>query len=207
MANRPHQGRAEVAAEAARILATEGQLNYHAAKKKAAERCGVSSRSALPGNTEVEEALKQYQMLYGGEAHRENLEHLRHTAVRAMQILEKFQPRLVGPVLEGTAGTYSRVALHLFAETHEQIVLHFFEHGVPFQQEQRQIRWHKGQQHMLQLIIFDLMDREVEAAIFELHGIRQAPPSPVDGKPQRRATLPEVQLLLNEQHASDSMKL
>ena len=51
------QIRLEVAAEAARIISTEGQHNYHAAKKKAAERIGVSERLALPSNIEVKEAL------------------------------------------------------------------------------------------------------------------------------------------------------
>jgi hypothetical protein len=73
----------KVAAEAARIIATESQHNYHAAKTKAAERIGVSVRLALPSNTEVKEALSVYQNLYGGSQHHDNLEHLRHTAVRA----------------------------------------------------------------------------------------------------------------------------
>ena len=57
--------------EAARIIATEGQHNYHAAKKKAADRIGVSDRLALPSNMEIKEALYRYLDLYGGEAHRE----------------------------------------------------------------------------------------------------------------------------------------
>jgi hypothetical protein len=67
---RLRQIRMEVASEAARIIATEGQHNYHAAKKKAAERIGVSERLALPSNIEVKEALLSYQDLYGGAAFR-----------------------------------------------------------------------------------------------------------------------------------------
>ena len=76
------QSRAQVAAEAARIIATEGQHNYHAAKKKAAERIGVSERLALPSNIEVKEALSAYQNLYGGEQHQDNLERLRQSPSR-----------------------------------------------------------------------------------------------------------------------------
>jgi hypothetical protein len=42
----------------------------------------------------------------------------------------------------------------------------------------------------------------VEATIFPKDGIRQSPPGPVDGKPMRRATLAEVQELLDKGDAS-----
>ena len=79
---RLRQTRLKVAAEAARIIATEGQHNYHAAKKKAADRIGVSERLALPSNIEVKEALRDYQSLYGGAAHTRNQRRLRQVAVQ-----------------------------------------------------------------------------------------------------------------------------
>jgi len=194
---RLQQVRALIAAEAARIMATEGQLNYHAAKKKAAHRCGVSDRLALPSNLEVEESLRTYQSLYGGAEHRENLDRLRRTALRAMRILDSFHPRLVGPVLEGTAGPHSRIALHAFADSPDALILHFLEHGESFRQEQRQIRWHNGESRIIQLMVFDLDEVEIEAALFELKDRRQAPPSPVDGKPQRRASQEDIEALLS----------
>jgi len=195
-AARLRQTRREVAAEAARIIATEGRHNYHAAKTKAAERIGVSERLALPSNIEVKEALSAYQNLYGGAQHHDNLEHLRNTAVRAMQILGEFKPRLVGAVLDGTADEHSRVALHIFCDSPDFIVLHFLDKGTPFQQEQRQIRWHDGSYRTVPLILFELDDTTIELSVFDLVILRQAPPSPIDGKPQQRATLPEVKNLL-----------
>ena len=199
---RLQQTRLEVAAEAARIIATEGQHNYHAAKKKAAERIGVSERLALPSNVEVKEALRRYQGLYGGVAHQENLERLRRVAVQAMQMLEEFNPRLVGAVLDGTADEHSRVALHVFAESVEAVVLYFLERDIPFSQEQRQIRWHSGEHRMIPLVVSELGGRVIELAVFEQVHLRQAPPSPIDGKPQRRAALHEVEYILSEELAS-----
>jgi hypothetical protein len=190
------QARADVASEAARIIATEGQHNYHAAKKKAAERIGVSERLALPSNIEVKEALHSYQTLYGGAQHRDNLDRLREIALQAMQSLEEFNPRLVGPVLDGTADEHSRIALHVFCESTETMILHFLEYGIPFRQEQRQIRWHKGGHRTVPLLIFEFEDATVELTIFDLMDLRQAPPSPIDGKPQQRATLSGVECLL-----------
>jgi hypothetical protein len=190
--------RLEVAAEAARIIATEGQHNYHAAKKKAAERVGVSERLALPSNIEVKEALRQHQGLYGGESHQQSLYILRTTALEAMQSLQAFNPRLVGAVLDGTANEHSRIALHVFAESVESVVLFFLERDIPFSQEQRQIRWHSGGHRNIPLILTELNGQVVELAVFAEIDLRQAPPSPIDGKPQRRAALYEVEILVAE---------
>jgi hypothetical protein len=196
--DRLRQIRLEVAAEAARIIATEGQHNYHAAKKKAAERIGVSERLALPSNIEVKDALRRYQRLYGGSAHSENLELLRRTAILAMQPLEKFKPRLVGAVLDGTANEHTRISLHIFSDSTETVILHFLEKAIPFSQEQRQIRWHDGKHRTVPLVVFELKGHAVELTIFAPLHLRQAPPSPIDGKPQRRATLTETECLLTE---------
>jgi len=193
------QLRLEVAAEAARILATEGQHNYHVAKKKAAERIGVSERLALPSNIEVKDALLSYQALYGGLAHHDNIDRLRRAAAQAMQLLGDFQPRLVGSVLDGTANCHSRVALHVFAESIETLVLFLLERGIAFDQQQRQIRWFNGDHRMVQVIVFERQDVEIEMTVFEPLHLRQSPPSPIDGRPQRRASLAELEILLQEQ--------
>lgn len=192
------QIRQQVAAEAARIIVTEGQPNYHVAKKKAAERIGTSERLALPSNSEVEEALRQYQGLYGGAEHVENLGHLREIAVGAMYYLEKYTPRLVGPVLEGTANEHSRVTLHVFSDSIESVIFHFLESATPFNQEQRQIRWYDGMHRMVPIIVFESQGSVVELMIFDEVQLRQAPPSPIDGKPQRRASLTDAECLLTE---------
>jgi hypothetical protein len=190
------QIRLEVAAEAARIIATENQSNFHIAKKKAAERVGISQRAALPSNLEVQDALQHYQRLYGGQEHANNLERLRLTAAAAMRLLQAFSPRLVGPVLDGTAGKHSRVSLHLFCDGPENLLLHFLEHGITFSQEQRQIRWHDGDYRLVPLLLIEQNGVKVELAVFSPIDLRQAPPSPIDGRPQRRAALDEVECLL-----------
>lgn len=185
-----------VALEAARIMATEGQHNYKAAKTKAAERIGVKYRQALPSNIEVAEALRAHQVFYGGEKHFENLRFLRENAIRAMRALEKFCPRLVGPVLDGTADAHSRVSLHLFHDPPDEVLLHLQNQGLEFTQEQRRIRWHDGTYRLLQLLVTQTNGAVVELALFNNVDLRQAPPSPVDGKPQKRAPLTEVEGLV-----------
>lgn len=193
------QARREVAAEAARILATEGQHNYHAAKKKAAERLGVSERLALPSNLEVKDALLSYQALYGGPDHRDTIGKLLRVAARVMQALQTLQPRLVGSVLDGTANAHSRIALHVFPDSVESAILFLVERNVAFNQEQRQIRWFDGQHRQVPVLVFEFEGSDVELVVFEPINLRQSPPSPIDGRPQRRASLAEVEFLLAQE--------
>lgn len=195
----------EVAAEAARIIATEGQYNYHAAKRKAAMRIGVSERLALPANLEVQEALQAYLDLYGGDAHRENLDQMRAAAVKAMQFLQPWPTRLVGSVLDGTAGRHARINLHVFCDSPDSIIHHLMERDVPFRQEQRKIRWHDGAHRTLPLIVIEREPFTFEILVFDELQLRQAPPCPIDGKPQRRAGIEEVEGMLERPAAATAV--
>ena len=184
-----------IATEAARIIAVEGQDNYHAAKRKAAIRLGLSDR-ALPSNREVQEALQAYQDLFGGQQHSANLDHLRRTAADAMRLLHLFSPRLVGPVLDGTARLHSRISLHVFSETFEHLLLHLLENGIAFDQQERRVRWYDGGYRTIPLLVIELHGTRTELSIFSPVDLRQAPPSSIDGKPQQRASLAELEAML-----------
>jgi hypothetical protein len=189
------QAKRAVAAEAARIMATEGQRNYLAAKHKAAARLGYSGALALPSNKDVETELKSYQNLYGGIERQEHLQRLREAALEAMDFLAPFQPKLVGQVLDGTADQHSRVSLHVFSEIPDEIGLFLSENGIPFRQESRRIRWHTGKFRDLALLITEAGEITIELCLYSNKDLRQPPPSPVDGRPQKRAGRREVHLL------------
>ena len=188
--------REQIAAEAARIMATEGQHNFLAAKHKAAERLGIHSRQALPSNVEIDEALRTYQQLYGGQRHSDNVRALRRCAVATMRDLASFKPRLVGPVLEGTADEYSRVSLQVFSDPPDAVAMHFLESGRPYHLESRMIRWHDGGHREVPVLVTDIDGNTVELTLLREVDLRQSPPSPVDGRPQRRASINEVELLI-----------
>jgi hypothetical protein len=190
------QLRRDIAAEAARIMATEAQRNYRTAKQKAAARIGVNSRLALPSNREIESALRAYQGFYGGDQHGRQLDLLRQAAIRVMRALDAFCPRLVGPVLDGTADRYSRVSLHLFSDPTDEVLLILNERGISYRQEERSIRWHDGGHRRIPVLVTEADGTAVELALFSRKDLRQAPPCPIDGQPQRRAPLAEVECLL-----------
>ncbi|MGD9264558.1 MAG: hypothetical protein PVJ71_02145 [Lysobacterales bacterium] len=190
------QVRRMVAAEAARIMATEAQSNYRIAKLKAAHRLGAGADTALPSNLEVEHALRDYQAFYGGTRHLDHLFEMRSAALRAMRLLEPFHPRLVGPVLDGTADEYARVTLHVFNDPPDAVSIHLLEKGLHFSSEQRRIRWHDGGHRLVPLLVVHAPDTDIELALFACVDLRQAPPSPIDGRPLKRAPVTEVECLL-----------
>ncbi|TVS12689.1 MAG: hypothetical protein EA419_03905 [Wenzhouxiangella sp.] len=189
--------RQEVAAEAARIIATEGQRSYLAAKHKAAARVGVATRGGLPSNAEIERALKEWQSLYGGNEHAERLQVMRAAALEAMLFLEPFQPRLVGPVLEGTADEYSRVCLHLFSEDPDAVVRFLMEHGIEFEQERRRIRWRDGSHREVDVLVVEAGEQTVEMTLMIGRDAIHPPPSPIDGQPLRRIGTADLRALIN----------
>ena len=194
--NRLGQTRRMIAAEAARIMVTQKQFNYRIAKKKAAQRLGISMPMAMPSNVEVESALRAYQEFYGGVQHIHHLERMRKIALRVMRSLESFCPRLVGPVLDGTADKHARISLHVFNDPPDAVAIYLLDQGLAFRDEQRRIRWHDGSYRQVPLLVTDTEDVEVELALFSYMDLRQAPPCPVDGRPQKRAPLIELECLL-----------
>ncbi|MGD8385001.1 MAG: hypothetical protein PVF89_06310 [Lysobacterales bacterium] len=190
------QIRREIAAEAARIMSTQSQSSFLIAKQKAAQRLGIDTPRALPSNVEVEDALRAYQGFYAGEQHLSNLRKMRRVALKVMRSLAQFSPRLVGPVLSGTADRHARISLHVFNDPPDAVLMHLMNQGLRYRNEQRRIRWYDGGYRMVQLLLMVVDGLTVELALFNSLDLRMAPPSPVDGRPQKRAPLAEVESLL-----------
>jgi hypothetical protein len=193
---RAEQLRKALAQEAARIMSEQGIDDYGLAKRKAADRLGASDIAVLPKNTEIEAALAAHQRLFEAHTHTSELSGLRRTALQAMRLLKRFDPRLVGPVLSGTASAHSEVNLHLFAEGAEPVALHLMEQGIPHRVAERRLRYEPNRLVAYPVIRFVAGDQPIDAVVFPVDGIRQSPASPVDGRPMRRADVSEVESLL-----------
>ena len=188
--------RRALAEEAARIMGEHGVDDFGQAKRKAAERLGVGDVAVLPRNVEIEAALRERQRLFGGAAHGLSLQEQRRAALEAMRLLDEFTPRLVGPVLSGTATRHSDISLHLFADRSETVAIRLMEIGVPHSIHERRVKMDAGRSLHYPALRFQSGDRTIEATVFPVDGIRQAPCSPVDGRPMRRADVREVSALI-----------
>jgi len=193
--------RLALAQEAARVMAEHGIRDFLAAKRKAAERFGVLDSSVLPKNTEIEAALAQYQRLFVATEHAESLLSQRYVAAEAMRCLSEYEPRLVGSVLSGTATAHADVQLHLFADSAEAVLIKLLEESIPHEVTARRVKMNPERVLEYPVVLFVLDEQAIEATVFPADGIRQAPVSPVDGKPMRRANLGEVEALIAESAA------
>lgn len=187
-----------LAQECARIMTEEGVQDFGTAKRKAALRLGIPDKAALPDNTAIEQALIDRQRLFHADHQALRLHGLRKTALEAMRFLACFRPRLVGSVLSGAASLHAGIHLHLFAEPAEDVPLFLMEHCIPFKTSERRLKMANGTPLCQPVFSFTADDTPIDLTVFAPLAEREAPRSPLDGRPMRRAGLAEVQALLVE---------
>src|SRR6185295_4022421 len=88
------RNRARIAQAAARLIAEHGLNDWQAAKRKACRHLGLPDHEALPGNEEVEQALRNYNTLFQGMAHVASLRAQRRDALGWMERLSQWKPLL-----------------------------------------------------------------------------------------------------------------
>ena len=132
--------RYRLAHEAARLIAESGIRDFHQAKLKAAARLGIHDDASLPRNREIEDALREYQRLFQGDAQASELRRRREAALRALDFFGDFDARLVGPVLEGTADANSPVHLQLYTDDADSVPRFLDEHRIPAEPRSRRVR-------------------------------------------------------------------
>ncbi len=127
--------RSELAAIAARLIAEDG-LDYAAAKRKAAQQVFGGARmpgDLLPGNEEIEAAVREYQQLFQADSQPQRLRVLRQSAVQLMALLEPFHPWLTGAVWNGTAGEHSQIRIELYTESGKEVAIFLLNQGLVFE--------------------------------------------------------------------------
>jgi len=197
MAARDNPMRRRVAVEAARLISEHGLRDYHAAKRKAAERLNIRDESSLPKNSEIEEALREHQRLFHGGDQPGHLRELRVAACEAMRYLKRFAPRLVGPVLDGTADAHSAVALHLFSESPETVIDMLAEDGVEFEEDSRRLRINHAVSADFPVLRIARSGVDYDLTLLPQDAIRQAPLDRTGERPMQRAALAAVEALLS----------
>lgn len=195
MGRRPAGSGGDLAAEAARIFVEEALTDYGQAKRRAAERLGLSARAGLPDNARIEAEVLAYLRLFGGTDHVSRLRLLRSTAVQAMRMLARFEPRLSGAVVSGAVHEAHRVQLHCFPDQPELVDVFLAERGLDSGDDEREYRYGDGRSERVPLARFEAGAVGVDLALFAPGQQRQAPLSPVTGRPAPRLTLAEAEQL------------
>ena len=189
--------RKEIAQLAAKFVAVDGVTDYLAAKRKAAIQLGIKPDKGLPTNLEVEHALKEYQSLFQNRDQTVRLFKMRTKALQAMRLMIKYQPRLVGPVLTGTATIHSEITLHLVSDEPELICFHLDEHAIPYTTTAKSLKTGKDEKRDFPAFEFIADKTRILLIVLPERQKHCTPLSAITGKPMQRATISEVEKLLN----------
>ncbi len=199
--------RARIAEEAARILMEEGITDYGSAKRKAALRLGEKEHGQhLPSNQEIESVLSVRQRLYAPGELEARVHKMRENAWRFMSLLQPLEIRLAGGALSSVGPSAMEVDLHVFADSPETVAFRLLEAGIDYRLGERRLRF-KGGEEVFPVYRLEQESPPIHLTVFEADDIRQAPLSPVDGRPMRRIGRRELSQLLFSQPESEEASL
>ncbi len=103
-------------------MADEGVRDYRKAKQKACLRLGVSMRSSVPTNLEIEDALGEQLSIFLEEPTEKLQQRYLETALSVMQLFtDEYSPKLTGAALSGVITAARPVELHVFPLFVEQV--------------------------------------------------------------------------------------
>ena len=192
--------RATIAGAAARLLAEGCATDFASARRKAAHDLGAGQTRDLPDNLELARALADYLMLFHRAEHIVRITHLREVALRAMDYLAPFAPRLVGPVLYGTACAFTPIGLQLSSDEFEAVTRFLLDRRRPYALADVRVRCAglATAQRMVQIRL-SLFDEAFELSVVPLRGPARAILSELDGKPLASAGHAQVAALLDGQ--------
>jgi hypothetical protein len=122
----------DLLAVAARLVVEEG-LEYGSAKKRALRQLGLNSRTALPDNDALEDAVREYIEIFCADTQPTELAALRKLALTWMQRLAQYRPHLSGAVWHGTATRLSDIYIGLFCDDPKSAEITLLNHGVSYE--------------------------------------------------------------------------
>lgn len=187
--------RHRVAVEAARILYHREVKEYLHAKREAARRQGVVH---MPSNREVHEQLLLIARKVDGDEHLLRLTAMRREAIKLMELLEPYRPRLIGSVLTGHIRKGSDIDLHAYSEDLDAICDTLREAG--YLPDVEVVHSRKGGEanEYVHIHLEDVGGFEVEITLYAPEELHNHPRCGITGGAMKRATLAEVRQILRD---------
>ena len=191
--------RAEIAATAARLMAEGNIDDYALAKRKAARQLGATETHMLPGNDEIEDALREYLAVYQSEEHPERVRELRTAALDLMRQLEQFNPYLTGPVLKGLAGPHTGIDLQLFPDSVKDVEIYLLNREIPFDSGDAR-RYSGDRARSATVLTLERAGVPIRISVFDSRDERVTLKTSQVGKVIDRAAINELAALLEQDH-------
>lgn len=123
----------EIATEAARLIREEGVDSTHKASLKAAHILGVYDKHLLPDENDVLYQIKIHQSLFRASSDKQILKSILEIAFNTMTLLNSFEPKLIGPILQEYALEHSDIEILLRVDSPEDIAVFLMTHKIPYQ--------------------------------------------------------------------------
>jgi hypothetical protein len=188
-----HAQRQRLAYEAARIMSDEQIDEFEHARRKAAERMGVTNRRLWPDNEEIQQRLLEQQRLFGGASRRRERLALLEQGLAAMQLFENFSPRLVGPAWAGTASAQQGLDLHLFSDNAEEVIWTLIDLKIPWEADQGQFRYSDNTAKEHPILSFVAGTLPVRIAVLPAKARQHPPLDAVSNRPERGANRAQLE--------------
>jgi hypothetical protein len=129
--------KARIAQVAARLMAESGISDHALAKRKAARELGLPPGQAMPGNDEVDAALREYRALFDDGSVEDELAALRRQALEAMHDLEPFELVLVGGVANGALPRHADIEFELPLDSSKAFEQFLLNEGIDYEARDR----------------------------------------------------------------------
>lgn len=188
------QLRLRIAHLAARLIAVDGIDDYSLAKRKAARQAGAADTRNLPSNDEIDTALHAYLQLYQADEQAARIAHLRACALEMMRVLQRFNPQLSGSVLEGRAGRYSMIELHLFTDNPKDVELFILDQGFDYTQKHRNV-YRGSEPSTIAAFVVRTDKADFNISVFAYNDRRLRLSNTSNGRALRHACLESVQAM------------
>lgn len=190
-------GRAEIAALAARLLATGGARDFDDARRRAQDELGLVRYRDLPDNRELQRALADYLVLFQGAALTARLERLRVAALHAFELFAPFAPRLCGPVWYGTACAHTPISLHLTSDETEAVTRFLLDRRIPYHLADAAFRFPGlTAPHRMPRFEITVDGDDFELVVFPSRGALRHPLSAIDDRLVKRVGRAELEALI-----------
>ena len=186
------------AEEAARFMVEGTESEYLHAKERAMMMLGLSSQTRLPSNRKVRELVSKITKAELGEDEvARRVREMREIALEVMEIIEAFDPFLIGSTLSGEIRQTSDIDLHAYSDDFEEIKFLLADWGYKDIDEEV-VQNMKGT-----FIHLKWLERgyPVEITIYSWDMREVVQFSSITGKPMKRADIAAVRHLLRSQQA------
>ena len=197
--------RRRVAREAARLLYDREEAEYHRAKRKAARRVlGPSpSWAGIPSKREISEQMQALARSEEACRRQRQICAMRAEALRLMQALREYQPRLIGPLVAGDLPPDGSIELQVFAATLAEVAAALEQQGWSFHKEPADKPGLDSRLLLGRLILHGGFPCQL--LCFPPECVYQPLTNPITNRPTERLTITELEALLAGQggHGDD----